>query len=467
VTETASIAEAVRLLDLQKHAHVRDGAPDVRLRRDRLSRLAGLLKANADRFAEAISADFGHRSRMETALLEVGVTLSSIRYTRARLADWMAPSRRDVEPTFWPGSAHVRREPLGVVGVLSPWNYPLQLVFSPLVDIFAGGNRALIKPSEHTPAFSACLERVIRESFTEEEAGVITGGPEVAEAFSRLPFDHLLFTGSTAVGRKVARAAAEGLVPVTLELGGKSPALVCPSADLTKAAVSIAYGKFVNAGQTCIAPDYVLAPRGRVAEIAQAIHGEAERLYPGLGEDYSSLIHDRAFDRLQSAVEEAEQAGARVLRHSSPSDRGRRVFAPVVITDVPGDCRLMQEEIFGPVLPVIGYDSLHEAVSRVRAGDHPLALYAFSQDEAEIDAVLEGTQSGGVTLNGTLMHIAQDSLPFGGVGSSGMGAYHGRAGFERFTHARSVFRVGFFNPSSLISPPYGQTARRLARFLTR
>ena len=228
----SSIREAVRLLELQKRAHVRDGAPDARLRRDRLARLGGGLKTHADRFAAVISSDFGHRSRVETTQLEVGVTLSSIRHTRARLSGWMAPSRRDVEPTFWPGSAYVRREPLGVVGVLSPWNYPLQLVFSPLVDIFAAGNRALIKPSEHTPAFSALLAQVVREVFTEEEAGVITGGPEVAEAFSRLPFDHLLFTGSTAVGRRVAQAAAEGLVPVTLELGGKSPALLCPSADI-------------------------------------------------------------------------------------------------------------------------------------------------------------------------------------------------------------------------------------------
>ena len=463
----SSIREAVRLLELQKRAHVRDGAPDARLRRDRLARLGGVLKTHADRFAAAISSDFGHRSRVETTLLEVGVTLSSIRHTRARLSGWMAPSRRDVEPTFWPGSAYVRREPLGVVGVLSPWNYPLQLVFSPLVDIFAAGNRALIKPSEHTPAFSALLAQVVREVFTEEEAGVITGGPEVAEAFSRLPFDHLLFTGSTAVGRRVAQAAAEGLVPVTLELGGKSPALLCPSADIAKAAVSIAYGKFVNAGQTCIAPDYVIVPRGRVEDVARAVLAEAERAYPGLGDDYTSLIHDRAYDRLQAAVEEAEAAGAKVFRHASPSDRSRRVFAPTIVVGAPESCRLMQEEIFGPVLPIVAYDSLHDAVSRVRSGDHPLALYAFSQDEAELDLVLDGTQSGGVTINGTLMHIAQDTLPFGGVGASGMGAYHGRAGFDRFTHARSVFRTGFFDPSSLISPPYGATARRLARFLTR
>lgn len=462
-----AIREAVRLLELQRRAHVRDGAPDKRLRRDRLDRLAGLIRSHADRFAAAISSDFGHRSRVETTLLELGVTLSSIRYTRARLGGWMAPSRRDVEPTFWPGSAYVRREPLGVVGVLSPWNYPLQLVFSPLVDIFAAGNRALIKPSEHAPAFAALLEEVVRDVFTEEEAGVITGGPEVAQAFSRLPFDHLLFTGSTAVGRKVAQAAAEGLVPVTLELGGKSPALLCPSSDIAKAAASIAYGKFVNAGQTCIAPDYVMAPRSRVEDVARAILAETERAYPGLGEDYTSLIHDRAYDRLQEALEEAERSGAQVLRHSFASDRTRRVFAPAIVIGAPDDCRLMREEIFGPVLPVLAYDSLHEAVSRVRSGDHPLALYVFSQDEAEIDAVLDGTQSGGVTINGTLMHIAQDALPFGGVGASGMGAYHGRAGFDRFTHARAVFRTGFFDPSKLIAPPYGETARRLSRFLTR
>lgn len=464
---TQHVSDAERLLELQRAAHRRDSWPSAKVRIDRIERLDTMVRERAEAFAEAVAADFGNRSRFETALMETAVLLSSIRHARKNVRWWMEPSYQEVDIAFWPGSAWIRREPLGVVGIISPWNYPLQLALSPLVDVIAAGNRAILKPSEQTPRFSALLLTAIASTFKEEEVAVVTGGPEVAAAFTRLPFDHLVFTGSTAIGRKVAQAAADGLVPTTLELGGKSPALICPSGSMTKAVKSIAYGKFVNAGQTCIAPDYVLIPRERAVEFAEQILTEAKRAYPDLGADYTSMISERAFDRMASAVAEAELAGAKVMRHPTPSDREKRTMPPVVVLDAPQDGMLMREEIFGPVLPIVGYDTLDDALDWINSHPHPLALYIFAEDRREQGAVLDRTQSGGVTINATLLHIAQDGLPFGGVGASGMGAYHGRAGFERFTHARAIFRTGFFNAANWLAPPYGRRAKRLLRFLMR
>jgi coniferyl-aldehyde dehydrogenase len=459
--------DAARLLELQRAAQRKEGLPSARARIDRLYQLEGMVRKHADSIADAISADFGNRSRFETDLLETMVLVSAIRHARKNVKWWMQPSYREVGINFWPGAAWVRPEPLGVVGIVSPWNYPLQLALSPLVDAIAGGNRVILKPSEQTPNFCDLLRRAISETFEEDEVAVVLGGPEVAAEFSRLPFDHLVFTGSTGIGRRVAAAAAENLTPTTLELGGKSPAIVCPSASMAKAVKAIAYGKFINAGQTCIAPDYVLVPRERIIEFAELIIGEARRAYPDLGPDYSSMINERAFDRLTSAITEAEAAGAKVLRHPAPSDRARRVLPPVVVIDAPQDSVLMREEIFGPVLPVIGYDSLADALDWVNSHPHPLALYVFAEDTREQSRVLDHTQSGGVTVNGTLLHIAQEGLPFGGVGASGWGAYHGKQGFEQFTHQRAVFRTGFFNSATLLAPPYGKRAKRLLKFLMR
>lgn len=459
--------EATRLLALQRAAQVKHGPPSARIRTDRLYQLEEMVRKRARSFADAISADFGNRSRFETDLLETAVTVSAIRYARKNVKWWMQPSYREVGFNFWPGSAWVRPEPLGVVGIVSPWNYPLQLALSPLVDAIAGGNRAIIKPSEYTPNFCDLLKRAISETFGEDEIAVVLGGPDVAAEFSTLPFDHLVFTGSTTVGRKVAAAAAQNLTPTTLELGGKSPAVVCPSASIGKAVKAIAYGKFINAGQTCIAPDYVLVPRERMIELAEMIIAEARRAYPDLGPDYSSMITERSYDRLMSAITEAELGGAKVLRHPAPSDRARRVLPPVVVLDPPQDSLLVREEIFGPVLPIIGYDTLDDALDWINQHPHPLALYVFANDTREQSRVLDRTQSGGVTVNGTLLHIAQEGLPFGGVGASGWGGYHGKAGFDRFTHQRAVFKTGFFNAATLLAPPYGATARRLLRFLMR
>lgn len=459
--------ETARLLSLQRAAQRREGPPSARLRIERLAELENMVRKRADAFADAISADFGNRSRFETSLLEIAVLISGIRHARKHVKWWMQPSHREVDMNFWPGSAWVRSEPLGVIGIVSPWNYPLQLALAPLAEALAAGNRAIIKPSEHTVNFSDLLKRTIRETFKEEVVAVVLGGPDVAADFTRQPFDHIVFTGSTNVGRKVAVAAADTLTPTTLELGGKSPAVICPSGSLTKAVKSIALGKFLNAGQTCIAPDYVLAPRERAMEFAELVMAEARRLYPDLGPDFSSLISVDAFDRMTAAVNEAELGGAKVMRHPAPSDRERRVLPPVVVVNPPQSSMLIRDEIFAPVLPIIGYDSLEDALHWINAHPHPLALYVFAEDRREQNIVMDRTQSGGVTINATLLHFAQEGLPFGGVGASGWGAYHGKAGFDRFTHQRAVFRTGFINPANWLAPPYGKRARRLIRFLMR
>jgi coniferyl-aldehyde dehydrogenase len=464
---TPPVTETARLLSLQRAAQRREGPPNARIRTERLQELEDMVRKRADAFADAISADFGNRSRFETSLLEVAVLVSGIRHARKHVKWWMQPSHREVDLNFWPGSAWVRPEPLGVVGIVSPWNYPLQLALAPLAEALAAGNRAIIKPSEHTVNFSDLLKRAIRETYKEEVVGVVLGGPDVAADFTRQPFDHIVFTGSTSVGRKVAASAAENLTPTTLELGGKSPALICPSGSLTKAVKSIALGKFLNAGQTCIAPDYVLAPRERAMEFAELVMAEARRLYPDLGPDYSSLISVGAFDRMTAAVNEAELGGAKVMRHPAPSDRDRRVLPPVVVVNPPQSSMLIRDEIFAPVLPIIGYDSLEDALHWINSHPHPLALYVFAEDRREQNTVMDHTHSGGVTINATLLHFAQEGLPFGGVGASGWGAYHGKAGFDRFTHQRAVFRTGFINPANWLSPPYGKRARRLIRFLMR
>ncbi|WP_158912542.1 coniferyl aldehyde dehydrogenase [Caulobacter sp. S45] len=464
-----SDTEAQRVFDLQHAASRHQAAPDLATRLDRLGRLAHLITGHEAALARAISADFGVRSRTETQLLEIVPTLSAIRYARRRLAGWMKPERRRVDIMFQPAKAWVRREPLGVVGIISPWNYPLLLALSPLVDALAAGNRAMLKPSELTPNFSNLLSSLIAGTFAETEVAVVVGGIDTAQAFSSLPFDHLVFTGSTAVGRKVMQAAAVNLTPVTLELGGKSPAVICPDYPLEKAARSIAFGKFVNAGQTCIAPDYVLVPKASAHAFAQAVMTQARRDYPRIADnaDYTSMITQRHYDRLAQAIEAARASGATVLTHEDAGVAAARKIGPTVVLDLPATSILLTEEIFGPVLPIVAYDSLKDALDFINARDRPLALYAFTHNEQQHRRLLDGATSGGVTLNGTLLHIAQESLPFGGVGPSGIGAYHGYEGFCRFSHARGVHQIGAFNAFERIGPPWGLLASVLARLLSR
>lgn len=461
--------EARRIFDLQHSASRQGPAASLDLRRDRLERLRAVIAGNEAALAESISQDFGVRSRTETELLEIVPTLNAIRHARKNLARWMRPERRRVDPLFQPASARVRHEPLGVIGIISPWNYPLQLALSPLVDALAAGNRAMLKPSELTPAFSELLRRLVAERFDESEVAVITGGVEVGQAFASLAFDHLLFTGSTAVGRKVYLAAAANLVPVTLELGGKSPTIICPGYDLAKAARSIAFGKFVNAGQTCIAPDYVLVPEGKERAFADALMAQVRRSYPAIAgnDDYSSLISERHRQRLADAIETARQSGATMLSHEDEGARAEGKIGPTVLLGAPDSSLFLTEEIFGPVLPILPYRDLDAAIAFVAGRERPLALYCFSNSRRERQQVLDGAISGGVTLNGTLMHVAQESLPFGGVGASGIGAYHGHEGYKRFSHARAVHRIGFVNVFERLGPPWGKMAKTLGRRLSK
>lgn len=452
--------------DIMNKASRGDRLPDLATRRARLASLRRMVVENRDEIVRVIDADFGGRPRHETELLEIVPLLTNLRFTSRRLKRWMRDERRHVAWPFQPGSAWVRHEPLGVIGIISPWNYPLLLALGPLVDALAAGNRAMIKPSELTPGFSDLLKRLVARYFDADVVRVETGGVEVAQGFSALPFDHLIFTGSTAVGRKVMQAAAANLTPVTLELGGKSPAVVLPDYPLDKAARSIVLGKFANAGQTCIAPDYVLVPEENATAFAREIIRRVETAYPGACSKagYANIITARHRTRLLDAVEEARSRGATILRPAG--DYGEKI-APTLVLGAPEACLLLNEEIFGPILPIVTYTSLDDALAFINHRSRPLALYVFSNDRRARKTILDGAISGGVTLNGTLLHIAQDDLPFGGVGDSGVGHYHGRDGFRRKSHARSIYKPGFFNMFETLGPPFGKLADLTIRLLGR
>jgi acyl-CoA reductase-like NAD-dependent aldehyde dehydrogenase len=389
----------------------------------------------------------------------------------------MRPERRGTSIPFWPGRNQIVWQPKGVVLIISPWNYPLSLAIGPLAAALAAGNRAVLKPSEFTPATSDLLKRRLEGALGAGCVSVATGGPDVAQALCRLPFDHILFTGSTAVGKKVMAAAAENLTPVTLELGGKSPAIVHPDYDLAIAACRIARGKLMNAGQTCIAPDYALVQESAVEAFAQQYREAARRLYPRLidNRDYTAIINQRHYDRLQALVADAGAKGARVepIDPGAELDAGEigssntRKIAPVVLSGVTDDMAIMQEEIFGPLLPIVGYRTIDEAIDYVRRRPRPLALYYFDDDSVRVQRMLELTVSGGVTINDTIYHFAQEQLPFGGSGPSGMGAYHGREGFRTFSHGKGVFFQSRLTLTSLLAPPYGAWFNRLTRLALR
>jgi acyl-CoA reductase-like NAD-dependent aldehyde dehydrogenase len=443
--------------------------PDHATRAAALDKLHTWTVANQDAIARAISADFGHRSRHETLLAEVFIVVNSIRHTRRHLRRWMRPEPRPVDWTFLPGTAKVVRQPRGVVGVLAPWNYPFQLALLPLVGAIAAGNRVLIKPSEHTPATAALLTELVRAVFPPDYVDVVTGGPAVGAAFTRLPFDHLFFTGSTAVGRAVMRAAAENLTPVTLELGGKSPVIVHGSFDVARAAARVTAGKLLNAGQTCIAPDYALVHTDKVAAFADAMQVAIAKAYPRIVDnpDYTSIATDRHHARLRGLLDDAVKKGA-TLREVNPANEsadGTRKIFPTLVLGATAEMAIMQEEIFGPLLPIVPVDSLDQAVGIVNEGPRPLALYYFDDDGRRAEQVLARTTSGGATVNDTLLHIAQEDLPFGGVGDSGIGSYHGYEGFRTFSHEKGVFQQSRLNSAALLGPPYGTLIERILRLL--
>jgi len=426
-----------------------------------LDALRDVLAGHQPALIEAIAADFGHRSADETLLAEIMPSLHGIRYASRHLRRWMKPSRRHVGLAFQPASARVVYQPLGVVGIIVPWNYPLYLAIGPLIGALAAGNRVMLKMSESTPATGQLLKALLTQIFPENQVAVVLGDVEVGQAFARLPFDHLLFTGSTLIGREVMRAAAENLTPVTLELGGKSPAIVSASVPLADAAERIAFGKCMNAGQTCVAPDYVLVPRERVEGFVAAYREAVQRLYPSLADnpDYTAIINARQQARLQDYLDDARGKGAHVVPLFAEAQQRRMPHCLLVNTS--DDMRVMQEEIFGPLLPIVPYGDLDEALAYINTRPRPLALYYFGYDHNEQQHVLQTTHSGGVCLNDTLLHVAQDDLPFGGIGPSGMGHYHGHEGFLTFSKAKGVFIKQRFNAARLIYPPYGKWWQKL------
>jgi acyl-CoA reductase-like NAD-dependent aldehyde dehydrogenase len=456
--------------DRLREAAAREPYPPGAVRKHRLDALFALLHDGQNLLADAVAIDFGHRSHAETKLLEIFPSLEAVRHALRHGASWMRDESRPTSLWFLPGRSRIVHQPLGVVGIIAPWNYPIYLAAGPLVAALVAGNRAMLKLSELTPRTSALFARLVSKHFQPDEVAIINGDAAIAAEFSRLPFDHLLFTGSTSVGRQVMHAAAENLTPVTLELGGKSPAIVGSDADITHAAERIVVGKTFNAGQTCIAPDYALVPENRVDEFVAAAKSAIRRLYPQIGStpDYTTIVNPRHFKRLTYYIDDAVALGAQVVPLTPvAADPHTRRMPPVLLTGVTDAMRVMNDEIFGPLLPVVPYRALDEAIRHVESRPRPLALYYFGHGRRDTARVLRETHAGGVTLNDVILHIAQDALPFGGIGASGMGHYHGREGFLTFSKAKGVFRQSRLNAMSWFNPPFGRRFEQLIRLLVR
>lgn len=463
--EQTQIAYLNDVFAKQKAAYASSPYPSLEQRKQDLEKLDKALRAYKDELAEAINQDFSCRSKDETLLAEIMITLEGIKYNRKNLKKWMKPERRHVSALFAPASNKVHYQPKGVVGIMVPWNYPIQLACAPLAAALAAGNRAVIKLSEFTPATNEVLQRMLASILDEDQVAVVLGEAQVGAEFSNLHWDHLLFTGSTAVGRHVMSAAGKNLVPVTLELGGKSPCIITDNASLKGAAESIIFGKATNAGQTCIAPDYIFCPTHMLDEVKTHIQQAYARAFPTLktNNDYTAIVNERQFNRLQGYLKDATEKGAIVepLNTANEDFSGTRKIPLTLVTNTTDDMVVMQDEIFGPLLPILTYDTLDQALSYINAHPRPLALYLFSHNGQEHNHVLNNTHAGGVAINDCLTHIAQDDMPFGGVGDSGIGAYHGKEGFLTFSHAKSVHKKGRFNSGKFIHAPHGRLVHRL------
>jgi coniferyl-aldehyde dehydrogenase len=465
------------MLDIQRRAFAEARPEPLAVRKDRLDRVIALLADHAAALCAAMNEDYGNRSPVQSMISDVLVSIRFAKYCRSNIARWARPSSRSAPfPLGMLGArAQVRYEPKGVVGIISPWNFPVNLAFGPLAQVLSAGNRAMLKPSEFTPATSDLIADLVGRYFAPEEVAVATGGVEVAAAFSALPFDHLVFTGSTATGRKVMQAAAQNLVPVTLELGGKSPVVIGKGTDLERAGSRIVTGKLMNAGQICLAPDYLLVPEGVEDGVIAALELGVIDQYPALRDnpDYASIINDAQFARLQAMVADARDKGGEVIAINPAGEdfsAGNQRKMPLTLIRNPTDAmQAMQEEIFGPVLPILTYRDIDEAIARINGADRPLGLYYFGNDAAERELVLTRTLSGGVTVNDVIFHVSADDLPFGGIGPSGIGSYHGPEGFCEFSHARSVFTQPKVDVAGLsgLKPPYGEKAKRLLRLMAR
>lgn len=458
------------VLAAQKQAHNRDGAPSSEIRIDRINRAIGLLVDHKDEICAALSGDFGHRSTDQSMIADVYGCLAGLNEAKKNLRKWMKPERRStmVPLNLAGGKSRVEYQPLGTVGLISPWNFPVILTFTPLAGIFAAGNRVMIKPSEFTPRCSELMARMFASAYDESEVAIFPGGPEVGQVFTSLAFDHLLFTGGTSIGKHVMRAAAENLVPVTLELGGKSPTVIGKSAKMQQSTDRIMNGKMMNAGQICLAPDYVFVPAGEVAAFVDSTRRSVAAMYPTLKDnpDYTSVINQRHYDRLQGYIADARSKGAKVVEINPANEdftqQPAHKIPPTLLLDVTEDMQVMQEEIFGPLLPVKTYTAVDEAIDYVNAHPRPLGLYYFGEDAAEKEKVLKRTTSGGATVNDVLLHCFQEDLPFGGVGPSGMGSYHGHDGFKTFSHAKAVYEQGkLFDIGRFLRPPFTPLLRKM------
>ena len=458
------------ILERQREAFLRDGPPSLEQRRAALARLTQAVKDSADHIADVISADFGSRSRHESLLAEVLVVCASIRHALRHLPSWMRPKRVPVSLEFKPGRGRILSQPVGVVGIIGPWNYPFQLAIMPLIAALTAGNRVMLKPSELAPRTAEFIAELLGALFPADQVATVLGDQEVGAEFARLPFDHLFYTGSTTTGRLVARAAAENLTPVTLELGGKSPCILGGDAALPDAVESILYGKLLNAGQSCIAPDYVLLPVAMREEFIRLAAAAVRKMYPSLknNPDYTSIVNECHYRRIEQYIEEARARGMRVVDLAPTSEAlegDERKLSPTLVVEPSDDLAVMREEIFGPVLPLKTYSRIDEAIEYVNRHSRPLALYYFGTDAKQRREVLQRTISGGASVNETLMHALVEELPFGGIGASGIGAYHGARGFQTFSHCKGVFLQSRLNFLWLLRPPFGALTDTLLRLL--
>ena len=466
----ATKARMQATLHRQKAEQTRLGPPSLSLRRDRIARSISMVLTHKNELLDAMNTDFGARSRDMGMLYDIVGSVQPLREANKNVAKWMRPQRRKVSPpilSLLGARSTVRYQPKGVIGIVTSWNFPLQLMMDAAAAAFAAGNRVMLKPSEFTPATGGLVAQLFDSHFDEDEISTFLGGPDVASAFTSLPFDHLIFTGSTNVGRHVMRAAADNLTPVTLELGGKSPVVVGRSADIGKTAARIMMGKMINAGQVCVAPDYVLAPDDRVEPFITAATTAVAKMFPTLKDnpDYTSIITQRHYERLQMLTDDARAKGARIVEINPAkenfSQQQFRRMPPTLIVDATDDMAVMQEEIFGPVLPIRRYGTFDDSIDMINARPRPLSLYYFGSDKAESEKLLERTHAGGVTINDIFWHIAMPDLPFGGIGPSGMGAYHGHRGFVEFSHEKAVYHQTGSEIIAMFRPPYGPKYRKM------
>ena len=467
------MATMQELLAAQRAAFMAELPVGLAVRKDRLKRAAAMLRDNSDAFCDALSEDFGHRSREQSLLTDIAASVAPINHAIKSLDRWARPSKRPVQfPLGLLGAkAWVEYQPKGVVGLIAPWNFPVQLVMSPLAGVFAAGNRAMVKTSEFTPKVAALFEELCPRYFAAEELTFVSGGPDVGKAFAELPFDHLLFTGATGIGKHILHAAADNLTPVTLELGGKSPVIIGKGADMARATERVAIGKMMNAGQICLAPDYMLVPSAQEQAVVDGLKTAVSAMYPTLlaNPDYTAIINDRHYQRLNDWLDDARAKGA-TIETVNPAGEDfsastARKMPLHIVRDATDDMIVMQEEIFGPIMPVRRYDGIEQAIGEVNRRDRPLGLYYFGSDEGERRRVLDTTISGGVTLDDVIFHISMEELPFGGIGPSGLGAYHGAEGFRTFSHGKAVYKQARLDVAKLagLKPPYGKATVTSAR----